>query len=93
MKLQGNLEFHQNKCHPGDVPNMRRQCAKAADQWNQGVAGQLNLLAGRPGFMLVWPTTSCTRVYTRRGRPRRWRKSVEAVNHMGGRPLLGEVLT
>jgi hypothetical protein len=33
MKLQGNLEFQQNKCHHGDVPDRRRQCAKAADQW------------------------------------------------------------
>jgi hypothetical protein len=23
-KLLGNLEFHQNKCHPGGVPDMRR---------------------------------------------------------------------
>jgi hypothetical protein len=23
-KLQGNLEFHQNKCHPRDVPDTRR---------------------------------------------------------------------
>jgi hypothetical protein len=27
------LEFHQNKSHPGDVPDMKRQCAKVADQW------------------------------------------------------------
>jgi hypothetical protein len=32
-KLHENLKFHQNKCHPGGVPNMRRQCAKTADQW------------------------------------------------------------
>jgi hypothetical protein len=30
-KLQGNLEFHQNKYHPGDVPDTRRHCAKTAD--------------------------------------------------------------
>jgi hypothetical protein len=59
-KLQENLEFHQNKCHPRDVPDTRRQCAKATDQWARGVAG-------RPGFMSVWPTSSCTCVYTRRG--------------------------
>jgi hypothetical protein len=47
-KLQGNLEFYQNKCHPGGVPNMRRQCAKAADQWAQGVAGRPNPLACQP---------------------------------------------
>jgi hypothetical protein len=34
---------------------MRRQCAKAADQWAQGVADRLNPLAGRPGFISVWP--------------------------------------
>jgi hypothetical protein len=39
-KLQGNLEFHQNKCRPGDVPDTRRQCAKAANQWAQGVPGR-----------------------------------------------------
>jgi hypothetical protein len=37
--------------------------------------------ASLPGFMSVWPVASCTRVYTRRGRPRRWRKSVEAEPH------------
>jgi hypothetical protein len=47
-KLQGNLEFHQNKCLPRGVPDMRRQCAKAADQWAQGVAGWPNPQAGRP---------------------------------------------
>jgi hypothetical protein len=41
-KLQGNLEFHQNKCHPRNIPDMRRQYAKAADQWAQGVAGRPN---------------------------------------------------
>jgi hypothetical protein len=52
-KLQGNLKFHQNKCHPGDAPNMRRQCAKAANQWAQGVTGQPNPLAGRPARFYV----------------------------------------
>jgi hypothetical protein len=37
-KLQENLEFHQNKCHPGGVPDMRRQWVKAANQWALGVA-------------------------------------------------------
>jgi hypothetical protein len=85
-KLEGNFEFHQNKCHHGDVHDMRRQCAHATDQWAQGVAG-------RPGFMSIWPATSCTRVYTRRGRSRRWRKSVEAEPH--GRPAtwLGQPAT
>jgi hypothetical protein len=35
-KLQGNLKFHQNKCHPVNVPDMRRQGAKATDQSAQG---------------------------------------------------------
>jgi hypothetical protein len=39
-KLQGNLEFHQNKYHPGDIPDMRRQCAKATKQWTQGMGGR-----------------------------------------------------
>jgi hypothetical protein len=51
----------------------------AADQWAQGVASRL-------GFMSVGPAASCTRVYMRRGRPKRWRKSVEAES-------LGELLT
>jgi hypothetical protein len=48
-KLQGNLEFHQNKCHPKGVPDRRRQCEKAADQWAQGVAGWL-----APPYNLLW---------------------------------------
>jgi hypothetical protein len=76
-KLQGNLEFHQSMCHPGDVPDKRRQCTKATNQWAQGVAG-------RPGFMSVWPAASFTHVYTRWGRPSQGRKSVEANPH--GRP-------
>jgi hypothetical protein len=35
--------------------------------------------AGQPGLKSVQPTTSWTHVYTRRGRPRWWRKAVEAV--------------
>jgi hypothetical protein len=42
--------------------------------------------ASRLGFMLVWLVALCTRVYTRRGRPRRWRKLVEAETH--GRPTM-----
>jgi hypothetical protein len=30
-KLQEKLEFHENKCHHGNTPDMRRQCAKATD--------------------------------------------------------------
>jgi hypothetical protein len=45
-KLQGNLEFHQNKCHLEAVPNTRRQCAKATDQWTQGVAPTIQPLMG-----------------------------------------------
>jgi hypothetical protein len=50
MKLQGKLKFHQNKCHHGSAPDMRRQCAKVIDQWAQGVAGRPNSLADRPYF-------------------------------------------
>jgi hypothetical protein len=52
-KSQGNLKFHQNKCHPGDVRDKRRQYAKVTDQWAQGVAGRPNPLAGRPAFESV----------------------------------------
>jgi hypothetical protein len=44
-KLQENLEFNQNKCHPGNVPDTRRQCAMAASQWAQGVVGRPNPLS------------------------------------------------
>jgi hypothetical protein len=49
-KLQGKLEFHQNKGHPGNAPDMRRQCAKATDPWAYGVADRRNSLAGQPHF-------------------------------------------
>jgi hypothetical protein len=39
-QLQGKLKFHQNKCHHGNAPDTRRQCAKSTDQWAQGVAGR-----------------------------------------------------
>jgi hypothetical protein len=77
-KSQGNLEFHQNKCHPRDVPNMKRQRENATDQWDQGVAaGWPNPMVGRPTFVSVWPKASWTRIYTRRGRIWRWRKFVK----------------
>jgi hypothetical protein len=47
-KLQGKLEFHQNKCHHGNAPDTRRQCAKATDQWAQGVAGRPNSQVAGP---------------------------------------------
>jgi hypothetical protein len=42
------LKFHQNKCHPRGVPDTRRQCAKAADQCAQGMAGWPNPWLGYP---------------------------------------------
>jgi hypothetical protein len=39
-QLQGKLEFHRNKCHHGNAPHTRRQCAKSTDQWAQGVASR-----------------------------------------------------
>jgi hypothetical protein len=50
-KLQGKLEFHQNKCHHGNAPDMRRQCAKATDQSAPGVVGRPNSLSGWPTFV------------------------------------------
>jgi hypothetical protein len=35
-KLQGNLEFHQNKCHPGDVHDMRRHVQRALTSGPRG---------------------------------------------------------
>jgi hypothetical protein len=37
-------------CHHKNAPNIRRQCAKAIDQWAQGVANRPNSLAGRPHY-------------------------------------------
>jgi hypothetical protein len=67
-KFQVNLEFHQNKCHPGGVPDTKRQCEKATDQWAQGVAGRPHLavtlskrwVEGNPklkvgGAQTTWP--------------------------------------
>jgi hypothetical protein len=85
-KSQGNLEFYQNKCHPGDVREMRRWGAKATNQWAQGVAGRPNPLAGQPAFESVRTKTSWSRVYTKRERLWRWRKSVEA--ELIGRPAM-----
>jgi hypothetical protein len=57
-KSLGNLEFHQNKCHPGDVLDKKRQCVKATSQWTQEVASRPNPMAGRPSFVSVWPEAS-----------------------------------
>jgi hypothetical protein len=65
MKLQGNVEFYQNKCHPRkgneelyqnkchprNAPDTRRLCAKATDMWAQWVASRPNSLVGRPHFV------------------------------------------
>jgi hypothetical protein len=47
-KLQGNLEFYQNKSHPENAPDTRRLCAKAINVWAQWVAGQLAPLCSLP---------------------------------------------
>jgi hypothetical protein len=44
-KLQENVDFYQNKCHPRNAPDTRRLCAKATDMWAQWVAGQTLWLA------------------------------------------------
>jgi hypothetical protein len=48
-------------------------------EWARPQAERAKGSAGRPGLKSVPPVASCTRVYTRRGRPRRWRKVVEAI--------------
>jgi hypothetical protein len=46
-KLQRNLEFHQNKCHPGNVPDMMRPCARPLTSGPRGWStGQTPCLAG-----------------------------------------------
>jgi hypothetical protein len=46
-KLQGNMEFYQNKCQPGNAPDTRRTCAKATDMSASGLsAGQTPWLVG-----------------------------------------------
>jgi hypothetical protein len=49
--------------------------------------------AGRPGFMSVWPAASCVCVYMRRGRPRQWRRSMEAEPHGWLATWLGRLAT
>jgi hypothetical protein len=46
-KLQAKLEFHQNKCHPRNRPDMRRQCPMATDQWAQGEFDRPHFVAPR----------------------------------------------
>jgi hypothetical protein len=75
-------ERHRTPTTLPQLPTMRRTAGPLSSALTaQGVAGRPNPLAGWPGFMSVWPTASCTHVYTRRGRPRRWRKSVEVKPH------------
>jgi hypothetical protein len=49
-KLQVNVEFYQNECHPKNAPDTRRTCANATDMWSQWVAGWPNSMAGQPHF-------------------------------------------
>jgi hypothetical protein len=62
----------QNHHHHGGVFDTWIRWAKPQDEWAQGLVDQ-------QVFKSVWPMASWTRVYMRRGRPRRWRKAVEAV--------------
>jgi hypothetical protein len=74
-KLQGKMEFHQNKCHPGNAPDTRRQCAKATDQWAQWVAG-------RPNSLADWPHFAASRGFASRAHsPGGGNKESEAESH------------
>jgi hypothetical protein len=53
-------------------------------EWAKPPADRPNSLAGPLAIKLVQPAASLSRVYMRRGRPRRWRKAV-------GWPPLGEL--
>jgi hypothetical protein len=62
----------QNHHHHGGVVDTWTKWAKTQAKRSQGPAG-------RQCFMSVWPVPSRTRVYTRSGRARQWRKLVEAA--------------
>jgi hypothetical protein len=83
----------QNHHHHGDVFDMWTEWGKPHAEWAQGSAGRPNSLASQPGIKLVRPTTSWTRVYTRRGRPRRWRKAVGAIPPSWPAVWLGRLVT
>jgi hypothetical protein len=69
----------QNHHHHGGVIDPWIEWVKPQAERAQGPAGQPNSLAGRPGLKSVQPAALWTHVYMRRGRPRQWRKVVEAV--------------
>jgi hypothetical protein len=68
----------QNYHHHGGVFDMWIESAKPQVEQAQGPTGWPNSLASRPGLKSVQPAVSRTHVYMRRGRPRQWRKAVEA---------------
>jgi hypothetical protein len=49
-ELTRKIGIHQNKHHPGNAPDTRRQCVKVTDQWAQGVANRSNSLVDWPHF-------------------------------------------
>jgi hypothetical protein len=69
----------QNHHHHGGVFDTWTEWVKPQAKRAQGPTGRPNSLAGRPGLKSVRPVASWTRVYSRRGRPRQWRKVVEAI--------------
>jgi hypothetical protein len=86
-KLQGNLEFHQNKCHPRNVPDTRRQCAKATDQWAQAVASQPNP-PGRSAHFVASRRSASWWIFPRGGNreskaENRWRSDPVAARPRG----------
>jgi hypothetical protein len=69
----------QNYHHHGGVFDAWTEWDNPQAEWAQGSADRPHSLIGRPGLKSVQPTSSWTRVYMRRGRPRRWRKALEVV--------------
>jgi hypothetical protein len=69
----------QNHHHHGAVFDTWIKWAKPQAEQAQGPAGRPNSLAGQLGLKPVRPAAWWTRVYTRRGRTKRWRKAVETI--------------
>jgi hypothetical protein len=71
-------KFQKHHRH-GGVFDMWTEWAKPQAERALGPTGWPNSLADRPGLKSVWPVASWTCVCMRRGRPRQWRKAVEAI--------------
>jgi hypothetical protein len=85
MKLQGNLEFHQNKCHPGMYLTRGGSVERPLTSGPRGWPASQVLCRFGPWL--------CAHVSTREGEGQGGGESQWRPNHMASRPPLGELLT